>query len=276
MKKYLDASDKINSIRLELRHPSTKNTKWVLVEGEDDIKIYGKLLNNKLVSVEQVHGGVGQLRIAVSTLVNETKQVLGIRDADFLHLNHQNEIIESLFVTDFHDTEMLMISSNASMNSLFSEFLSGELDFDEIRTKILNSISFLGAIRWYNDTHNLELNFKGISLQNLFNSRDLSLDKNAKVLEINHRSPNKKSTITVTNIEEFIPAEIDLYNVCNGHDFEKALASFISERSNNGISDKEVGKSLRLSYNISQFETTNLYNSLVNWEKRSSLILFES
>ena len=72
-----------------------------MVEGENDIKLYGKLLNDGLVSVEQVHGGLENLRTAVATLVNETKQVLGIRDADFIHLNSSEETIESLFVTDF-------------------------------------------------------------------------------------------------------------------------------------------------------------------------------
>ncbi len=49
MKKHLNAQDKINTIRLELRHPQTKNSLWILVEGEDDVAIFSKLLNGKTV-----------------------------------------------------------------------------------------------------------------------------------------------------------------------------------------------------------------------------------
>lgn len=275
MKKYLDASDKINSIRLELRHPVTKTKKWVLVEGENDVKIYGKLLNDKLVAVEQVHGGIHQLIKSVTTLILETNRVLGIRDADFLNLYPTIEPIKALFLTDYHDIEMLMISSDNVMNSLFNEFLNRNIDYKVIRKQILNSISFLGVIRWYNEIHNLELNFKALSINNFFNPKDFSFNKNACILELNNRSSNKRRSISLDEIIEFLPSEINLYNVCNGHDFEKALSSYISEHSGIGVDYKLVGKSLRISYSISDFKKTKLYASLVDWELKHSLTLFD-
>ena len=40
--------------------------------------------------------------------------MIGIRDADFLHLADKETIPENIFLTDFHDAEMMMISCDNS------------------------------------------------------------------------------------------------------------------------------------------------------------------
>ena len=160
------------------------------------------------------------------------------------------------------------------MNAIFNEFLKGNANYCEVRLKIMESIPFLGGIRWYNDAYNLELNFKGISLHNIFTSEPINLDKEIAIEEINDRSPNKQRTVTLQEIENFLPSEFDLFNICNGHDFEKALASYITNHSKAGVKPKEIGKSLRLSYNIEDFKQTKLFGQLSGWEKRYSLPLF--
>lgn len=277
MKKHLDAKDKINSIKLELRHPSTKKQIWLLVEGEDDVKIYTKLIENYNVKVEHVFGGVENLKIAVEELIKETNRVIGIRDADFINLNNEHNDIHNLFITDYHDIEMLMISSDRTFQSLIFEYLPSYGNILDIRMKILDVISFVGGIRYYNYINNLKLNFDGISFESFFDCQTLEINNFGLVDNINVRSKNKIIEIDYFSVEEFIPSNIDLYNLCNGHDFEQIVSLFIKCKNNNrNIKYKDIGKALRLSYNIEEFKKTNLYQNLKNWEIINSLELFKN
>lgn len=277
MQKYLDANDAIGSIRLCINNPTTdKNTIWVLVEGNDDVKIFSNLLNCNCVSVETIPGGVSKLEFALSDLEKVTSRVLGIRDADFIHLNNYQVSLKSLFVTDCHDIEMQMVFSKKTMRSLFCEHQIDHSLSDNIINDILEAVKFIGAIRWYNDTYDLELSFKDLPLVSFFNPDELAIDKEAVISIINSRSSNKKREITLQDIEDFMPSKVDLYNLCNGHDFVKALALFVSQTQKPQVSDKDIQKALRLSYDIEAFKTSRLYNSLVDWEKRTSYRLFQN
>ena len=277
MRKYLDSTDKINSIRLQLRHPSGKNKIWVLVEGENDQRIFSLLIDGKDTKVEQVHGGVEHLREAVDTLIKETDQVIGIRDADFLHLEGIEEEITFLFITDFHDMEMMMISSDKTLMSVIAEYLDINTHVPHsLRNQILQSIHFLGGIRWFNHKHNTEINFKGISLGSFYNGENLTIDNKTCVDEINKRSPHKKIEIKEDDILKFLPEKVDLLHLCCGHDFEKALALFISSKSKKGVTATGVGQALRLSYTKEEFSKTELFKQLKSWESNSQFLLFDN
>ena len=278
MRQYLDEYSKINEIRLELRHPARKNFLWVLVEGETDQKLYSKLINGINTRVEMVNGGgVEPLRRAVSLLIQETIQVIGIRDADFLHLDEEKESIGNLFLTDVHDAELMMLSCNMTFESLVAEFLDVKrMDYATLRLQILQSITFLGAVRWLNNTFSLELNFKGIGLSTFYDTNSLSIDKLICIQEIYKRSPNKRRSLQINEVEIKLAETSDYYNLCNGHDFEKAFALYITAYNphKKGIKDEDIGKALRLSYRKCDFELTKLYNSLIKWQQDTGFYLF--
>lgn len=277
MREHLNADDTINTIRLELRHPAGKEFLWVLVEGETDQKLYAKLIAGRNTKVEMVFGGVENLRKAVSTLIQETQQVLGIRDADFLHLNGQEESITCLFLTDCHDTEMMLLFCDTAFESIVSEYISSRrTDFQILRRDLLESLTFLGAIRWVNSTESLELNFKGISLASFYSAANLTLDKVKCIKEIENRSPNRIRTVQTEEFEVEISDLSDLYNLCNGHDFEKAFALHVNAKYPRvkGIKDEDIGKALRMAYRKEDFATTKLYESLKNWEFETGYALF--
>ena len=278
MRQHLDENSKINEIRLELRHPTGKKYFWVLVEGETDQKLFAKLIDGINTRVEMVHGGgVEPLRRTMSVLIQETKQVIGIRDADFLHLDQQQETINFLFLTDVHDAEMMILSCDAAFKSVVAEYLASSLtDFYLLRKKILESIAFLGVIRWINNSESLELNFKGLSLAAFIDPIKLILDKQGCIQEIENRSPNKKRAVQEQEIDAKLVGILDYYNLCNGHDFEKALALHITKKTigKKGINDEDIGKSLRIAFRRQDFEATELYASLKQWEEQTGYALF--
>lgn len=277
MRDHLNADDSINAIRLELRHPVSKSCLWVLVEGETDQKLYAKLITGQHTKVEMVYGGVENLRKALTTLLQETRQVLGIRDADFLHLDKQQETTACLFLTDYHDAEMMALACDTAFQAVVAEYLSVRCtEFAALRQDILQSIAFLGAIRWINHTESLELNFKSISLVGFYSADNLTIDKIRCIQEIERRSPHKKRAVRVEEIDAKIADSTDRYHLCNGHDFEKAFALHVNAHKirGKGITPEVIGSALRLAYRKEDFATTTLYASLINWELATGYTLF--
>lgn len=277
MRKYLDENSTINTIRLELRHPDGKNYVWVLVEGETDQKLFKKLITGKNTKVEIVHGGIVSLRKALAILVLETQQILGIRDADFLHLDNQEETIAQLFVTDAHDSEMMLLACDTAFQAIVAEYLTIKYaDFQTLRTQLLASLVFLGGIRWLNNTEDLELKFKGIDFSRFYDAIDLTLDKRKCIQEVESRSPYKKRAIQLDEIDQKTTLTDDHYNLCNGHDFEKAFAYHVKchTKGIRAVKDTDIGKALRLAYRIEDFQLTKLYANLRFWETQTGYALF--
>lgn len=272
LKQNLNADDKINEIKLALNSALGQNTIWLLVEGVTDCKVYSKFVSSTSVSVEQVHGGNLQLEKAIKELNKVTEQVLGIRDADFMHLEKNYNKINNLFYTDYHDIEMTMLSFESVRSNLYSEHkLTGT---DNLWSNLLIASSFTGYIRWFNDRNNTSLNFKGFKFgDSITKSEDYSItiDKEKIIEHINIRSKNRQVDFDLSLIEEYINDNktSDLLNLCNGHDTVELLSDIIGS----SVSSKELDRHIRLSFRIEEFSQTMLYKHLQDWEIKTGFKL---
>lgn len=267
MQQYLTEKDTIDEIRLASRHPIGKNYVWILVEGITDQKLYKKLMDSENTKVEMVHGGgIEKLREAMQILVNENRRVIGIRDADFMHLDQQHESIDNLFITDAHDAEIMLLSCDTVFQHLLAEHLPSESSrFELLRDKLLSSLAFIGGIRWLNSAESLELNFKGIGLADFYDATELKVNIQQCIQNIEKRSPNKQRTIDEQEINLKISGVNDFYNLCNGHDVVKALALYLTRKARKNIKDDVVVSALRMAYRKEDFAKTKLYASLMGW-----------
>jgi len=268
----LNENDTVKEIRQELKHPTAKNKTWVLVEGITDQKLFSGLMDRNRVNVEMVYsGGIEKLRETVAILTAETKQVIGIRDADFLHLNQQTETIPALFVTDYHDSEMMIMSCDTVFSAVINDHLPQEKDFKKLRVKILKSLVFISTLRWLNNLDNIGLYLDKMRIKEFYdNESDLFFNKNAYLTRILQRSANEIREITADEINIQSSKTSDYLNLCQGHDFIQTLAFCI----NQNIKDKELENTLRISYRKEDFQQTKLYQSLKNWQDTNSQFLF--
>ncbi|MBN2089419.1 DUF4435 domain-containing protein [candidate division KSB1 bacterium] len=276
MRTYLNENDVINSIRLQLRHSSGLNKIWVIVEGESDQKLYSKLINNENVEIEIPYSGVTGLLTAVSTLLKETDRILGIRDADFLHLEGKSETPAHIFLTDFHDTEMMLISCDNAYHAVVAEYLLLRKASESLREKLLQSITFIGGLRWISNANKLELNFKNIGLGNFYDVENLSLKQNEFLQHVLERSPTKKKEIAMDEIVQKIENISDFYNLCNGHDFQRIFALYVNANSKKGVNAEEISKSFRIAYRFEDFQKTKLFEQLVKWSNIKAITIFKN
>jgi hypothetical protein len=100
----------VNSVRLFLHSDIGNDKVCILVEGPEDVKIYSNFFKkvNSRISIRKSRGK-SNVEKALEILSKETTHAIGVCDADFDHLNNKTNLIESLFVTDYHDIEMTIL-----------------------------------------------------------------------------------------------------------------------------------------------------------------------
>ena len=115
MRQYIDANDKRNEIRLLFRHPSYKDKIIIVVEGNSDIKLFRKLIQDDRIKIESIDGKKDLIKVMKELSVEYPDKILGICDADFDHLIGIAEERRkySVYVTDNHDIEIMMLLSPA-------------------------------------------------------------------------------------------------------------------------------------------------------------------
>ena len=141
LKSNIDSVDKIGEIKLAMKSTTGSRIIWMLVEGESDCKLFGKFVNGDTARVEYIQGGISALESALSELLEKTTKVLGVRDADFMHLENKSVSSKHLFLTDYHDLEMTMLSFEDVRNNLASEYQVD--DFKMLWSNIFTNSSML-------------------------------------------------------------------------------------------------------------------------------------
>ncbi|MDR0430165.1 MAG: DUF4435 domain-containing protein [Tannerellaceae bacterium] len=260
----VNAIDKINDIRLSLNSQAGNSLVWILVEGEDDCKIYPKFVKEEKCKVEYVNGGKIQLEKALQVLTSISNQVIGIRDADFSHIEKKYSQIKNLFYTDFHDIEMTMLNFNTVRSNLFLEY--GIKEGSDVWNKILLEASFLAYIRWFSEQGIHEFLFKGLKLGSVVDLQkdEVLLKKRELIDELNRRSTNKKVSLSFEMISDFIDKNKtdDFLNLCNGHDVTSLFALFLGKKA----TVNEFCRHLRLSFQLKDFAKTKLYSDIYSWQ----------
>jgi Protein of unknown function (DUF4435) len=268
---------KITELRLDISHPRSKGKVFVLLEGESDIKLYRKLFNNDTCKIETIPGGKIFLEKGLGDLNKIYKLIIGIRDADFLHLERAKPQTPNLFLTDYHDYELMMASESQCHCSVFFERTNiNPNDHNSTFEKLLKSIQFLGYFRWYNEIKSLEFNFRGLGINDLFDKNTFTIDDKRLVQNVINRSHNAK----ITDVEQIFDAvkqlyddKYDLRQVCNGHDFMKVMAIICSSRQK-GISEKDVASQFRVAYSQDIFKKTQLFKDTSAWANQNNCTLY--
>ena len=268
LKANTNGNDKANDIRLSLNTPRGSKIVWVLVEGEDDGKIYPKFFDASKAKVEYVNGKTSLIE-ALEILTQETKQVVGIADADFLHLNKLYPQVKNLFYTDYHDIEMTMINFEEVRINLLTEYRMQDKQ-EAIFKNVLEEASYVGYIRWYNDINDSKINFKGVKYGEMIglNNGKIHLIKSQLLEKLNERSKNKKEDLTEKLITEFIEERTtdDSLNLCNGHDTINLFSLLLEGKA----STNSFAKELRLSFTNEHFSKTKLYKQLQEWQRQNN------
>ncbi len=270
--------DKLIELRLDISHPKSKGKVFILLEGESDIKLFRKLFNLSNCKVETIPGGMLKLEEGVGILVNIHPLIIGIRDADFIHLEAKPYEKANVFLTDFHDIEMVLISEDDAFSPLVFEYTNlPKHKHNEIRTNIMDLIEQIGYLKWLNDKENLEYKFEA-GFQDLISFANHKIDFNQYFERVLSKSPNAKitdKTIILDKMRILKDTNPNPLQLCNGHDFMKAFSEYIKQNCRvKNIDCEHVVSSFRMTFTFDHYSRTRLHHDTKMWADNLKCVIY--
>jgi hypothetical protein len=275
MRQYIDATDKQNEIRLLFSHPLYKDKTIIVVEGGTDVRLFRDIITHSSVKFESLDGKKELIKLMKNVAPDFPERILGICDADHDRILSGVEDREcySVYITDYHDAEMMMLNSPA-LDSFISEFSTPEI-FEEARTKTLgvalDAGSTIGILRWISAELDLSLRFRGLNY-NEFVSVDgltVAVDTDRLIDLLIQRSENLAGLATkeyiLERMAEFSAREACKLQICCGHDVSNIISMLFRQRHislEQNLDHKRVESALRLGYQQSYFRDTALFSKI--------------
>lgn len=278
-KKEITYNEKLNELKLITSHPNNSGRVFVLVEGESDIILYRKLFNFDNCKVECIPGGNPKLEECVVDLVKTYSYVIGIRDSDFINIELTEYKKPNIFLTDYHDIEMTIISEDEVFSMLLMEFSHISInEHSSIRSSIIKTIEKISFLKYLNKIYDLELKF-GCGFTDLISFKNLQFDFQTYLSRVMAKSPQAKVTdldAIVKMLKEIEDSNHFPFQLCNGHDFIKAFCKYATEHGSSILNKSDfVSSAFRMGFSKEMFVRTNLYNETKKWAEINSCTLYE-
>lgn len=259
----------IASVLLALKSNVYENKAVAIVEGPDDVDLYGRLYSASRI----IFLPVRSCRHIIEVLKaldpkGYSDRLLAIKDADFDHLNSTVYEYSNLFLTDFHDAEILEIESSESMNAAWEKHtVKTEQIPSGLKEEIYSELTELSMLKWYNYTFKTTISFKETKIGSSIDSSGhfdyiyytgilFSRDKNIGKEPDGEQFKNWKSA----NTSKYISTEIT-----NGHDFIDLMLHKVKYFSHGTISKKSFAKTLRDNYSLSAYRKTKMSQQIGKW-----------
>lgn len=272
---------------------------FIILEGETDFNLWKDNFSFKLENyVHLDYAGDKDSCIEVLKLIYnqfskkmEINGVIAIIDADFDHITKKEVFDHScLFRTDYHDIELMMLSSGAfvkffkryctdigRIQHILKKFHKVEIDNDDIihyfHTALLEIPKKLGILRWINNEREFGLSFKNINYIVILKNNLFQIDTKRLIDHIitkNHKQKDFKKKLKELYEKEIL-IEYDLNQICQGHDVISILTLWVNHlfcKRESNLEYDDIQKFLEGSYEFRFFKESDLYRKLINWQRK--------
>lgn len=277
---------KPDSIANAIRMKRSQDPKMVLIlEGRTDERIFENFIDQNKCKIELAYGKNNVLQVLENLNNSSFTGFLGIVDADEWYLTGKMPNMENLLITEYHDIECIILSSDLFRRFIKEYALNSKLKkfHPNIYEKLLESALPLGYLRGFSITDELNLNFENCykleEFEKLINTKSLDIDVNALINLIEEWSPSptikdkKKLANKISNhIKE---KRVNPILICHGFDVICILAIGLINIFGNDLRGKTVCPQcldgmLRLSYTFSDFQSSHLFAEIKKWETQNS------
>lgn len=263
IKSELTKEDVISELKLQLSADYERKSRWVIVEGWDDVRFFRGRLQSYVTSKESYSGKQGVYEI-VEYFSDD--RLVGICDRDY------DEIVANprIFYYDYSCMEMMVLSDFSMFGRLFAEYYNGKKTACELYEHILKSLQWLSSLRSYNQKEKLKIRFNGLSIQKCIVGESFkSNNASQHLLQINPNCQNLNKVLENECIwcESGESIEKLLY-LTRGHDFLEFFQTVCNEsrtkipKRTKNVSVDDISASLRCAYSNSDLRKTRLYSRL--------------
>lgn len=285
MKGYLNATRLIT--KLKMLRSGKKSKSFIVVEGVTDLRLYSKFVDESSCQII-IADSKQNVKACIAACNEEAIEgIVGIVDADFSHMEHTEEEIPNLYLTDAHDLECMLLNSPA-YEDIVKEYVNinkyarfeGRMQ-NRVKQILLQSATVIGYLRWCSLKENLGLNFSLLEFE-LFidpHTLEINIESFVKQVLIRSRKINAIEVSTLVNkINTLELREEEMWQICCGHDLIEILAigfvNIFGDYNAKNLFAGQLEGSFRLAYTESYFKMTNLYKALMGWQNNCNYSIF--
>ena len=225
----------------------------VVVEGPDDMEVYGKLMRSEEVCF-YVDSNCEKHFVILNALNGRyANRLLAIKDADFDRMEGTVHPYSNLVLTDTHDLEGMIVTECLPE-------LQGE-DADRCKSVFISDIyaelTDISYLKWFNHANHCGINFS-----------DTALDVNVKsYFNACVSNSGKAVSVTLADMYDFKNAHVGApeKELCNGHDILERIYVRARAAKVSNYAKKPFFKRLRRAYPTDKFVHTDLFHSIKSW-----------
>ena len=259
----------MNDFRMSVSHPQYEKI-TLYVEGETDVMLFRNIINEQLVKLIPVRGKRNVIDIMKGLYINYIGRVYAVCDADFDHIREESQIHSSygIFVTDYHDIEVMMLLSSALKKIVNQKSIDNSNSFSEkILTEVIAICSVIGLFRLINLENSFNVKFSAMNFNEFvkFDEDKLLLDLDKLLEQLIRISPTikvNKKELTRRYLEYSIE-DYDFKQLCCGHDCTNVLSIFFTKSENilgKNFKKSLVEKDLILAFN--EYDKYSVFNNV--------------
>ena len=284
LKKVIDQSrDVEGQIRSALRTPMKRNILWIITESNYDREVYERFFNDSVVVKPSYDkkgmGSCDHVVKIVSNILksNETKRILGIRDADYWYYLPERFVYpNNVLHTDERDIEMMMFCSPSVIR-----YLMNWNHAFPAKIEVVKPIAcYMGRIRIWHIARRKRSSMKKFKIAAVWdeNSRPQKPKLHWKRLllerynRLTHEHLNSKKLSSIKTY--FGLDDIQQFGkICRGHDFVQLLGLAMVH---NDYSSKQIQERIKYGYSKDDFARTNLAHNIVTFANQLGMFVMES
>ncbi len=268
-----------NAIILKRQYPGNDLLSFLVIEGDTDRRLYKAFIDEGKCSITVAYAKAVALAVLSILEQNNFPGILVIVDADFDVLEGQVLSSPNVLFTDAHDIETMIIRSPA-LEKVLGEFGSenkiAQFKQDkgkDVRTVLLECGIPVGYLRWVSLKNDYFLKFEGLDFSKFLNKETLTIRETKLIKAVKDKSQRQDIPAEQIKIRigELRKDNHDMWHVCCGHDLVCILSiglhKAIGTNDTGEITPVIIERSLRLAYERSHFQQTQLYISIQRWEE---------
>lgn len=275
-----------NRIILTRQYPGKQLISFLIVEGEKDKKVYEWFTDKNACRVSVAYSKKTAIEVLSILEKDNFPGVLALVDVDFDVLEGRRYPSPNLLFTDGHDLEVMIVNSPA-LDKFLAEYGSeGKIAAfiqkagKPLRLLLAESSLPIGYLRWISLREDLSLKFEDLDFDKFVDKDTLSVDVAKLIRQVQALTgnaggdPARRRNATDSDIsnsmKQLMHDSHDYSHVCCGHDLVCILAislrKVLGTHNANDVKPELVEKPLRLAFERSHFERTELYAAIKRWE----------
>jgi len=272
---HIDSAYIVSEVLLEKGDAPEKAC--LLVEGQDDKIVFSKFVSEVHCKIIDCNGKKNLIpAIDILNLSNSIDGYLGIRDSDFDILDG-NPLQSNTILTDGHDLEVMILRTKA-LDYVVQVRVKGQ---DEVTIKEFKSLirtilfelgSMIGYLRYISHQQRWGIDIHTHQFLNLMD-HECKLHLVDAIKEIKTVYPIFDEGKVSTSDFETLRSN-NAHHLCHGHELIFILGNIFAKASKKYFGNKinlgsDVSDRIFLAFDRIQFQTTDLFKEILNWESKN-------